>query len=32
VCIHTDQYGGANGINACCPGDPTICQLIGQKF
>jgi hypothetical protein len=32
VCIHTDQYGGANGINACCPGDPTICQLINQKF
>jgi hypothetical protein len=32
VCIHTDQYGGANGLNACCPGDPTICSLISQKF
>jgi hypothetical protein len=32
VCIHTDHYGGANGLNACCPGDPTICQLIGQHF
>jgi hypothetical protein len=32
VCIHTDQYGGADGLNACCPGDPTICQLINQNF
>lgn len=32
VCIHTDQYGGANGINACCPGDPTICSLIENNF
>jgi hypothetical protein len=32
VCIHTDQFGGAAGINACCPGDPTICSLIGSRF
>jgi hypothetical protein len=31
VCIHTEQYGGANGYNACCPGDPA-CSLIGQMF
>lgn len=27
VCIHTEQYGGANGLNACCPGD-SLCSLI----
>ena len=32
VCLHTEQYGGANGINACCPGDPTICNLIQGMF
>ena len=32
VCIHTDQYGGTNGIDACCPGDPTICALVTSKF
>ncbi|HEY5950537.1 MAG TPA: hypothetical protein VIV40_33830 [Kofleriaceae bacterium] len=31
VCIHTEQYGGANGLNACCPGD-SICSLIDQMF
>jgi hypothetical protein len=31
VCIHTDKYGGANGLNACCPGD-SLCSLIGQMF
>jgi len=32
VCVHTNQYGGANGVNACCPGDPTICSLLAQQF
>jgi hypothetical protein len=32
VCVHTDQYGGAAGLDACCPGDPQICALIGQRF
>jgi hypothetical protein len=32
VCVHTEQFGGANGINACCPGDPTVCSLIGSQF
>jgi hypothetical protein len=32
VCVHTMQAGGANGISACCPGDPTICSLIGSMF
>jgi hypothetical protein len=27
VCIHTDQYGGANGLNICCPGD-SLCSLV----
>ena len=28
VCIHTEQYGGAAGIDICCPATPTICALI----
>jgi hypothetical protein len=28
VCIHTEQYGGANGINICCPGD-SLCSQVG---
>ena len=28
VCIHTDRYGGANGINICCPGD-SLCSMVG---
>jgi hypothetical protein len=32
VCFHTEQYGGANGLNVCCPGDPNICGLIQQMF
>ncbi len=31
VCIHTEQYGGANGINVCCPGD-SLCSLVDQMF
>ena len=31
VCIHTDQYGGANGINLCCPGD-SLCSLVEGMF
>ncbi|HUJ59984.1 MAG TPA: hypothetical protein VLX92_15875 [Kofleriaceae bacterium] len=32
VCVHTDQFGGAAGYDACCPGDPTVCSLIAQNF
>jgi len=32
VCIHTEQYGGVDGLNVCCPGDPTICDLISNMF
>jgi hypothetical protein len=28
VCIHTEQFGGANGINICCPGD-SLCSQVG---
>ena len=28
VCIHTEKYGGANGINLCCPGD-SLCSQVG---
>ncbi len=31
VCIHTEKYGGANGLNACCPGD-SLCGLIEDNF
>ena len=31
VCIHTQQYGGANGLNVCCPGD-SLCGLIEDQF
>ena len=27
VCMHTNQAGGANGIDACCPGSP-LCAFI----
>jgi len=27
VCIHTEMYGGANGLNVCCPGD-SLCSQI----
>jgi hypothetical protein len=29
VCFHTDEF---NGVDACCPGDPQVCDLIAQKF
>lgn len=32
VCVHTEQYGGVNGLNVCCPGDPNICGLIEDMF
>ncbi len=31
VCIHTNQYGGVNGYDACCPGD-SVCALIQNQF
>lgn len=31
VCIHTTQVGGANGYDACCPGD-SVCSLIANQF
>jgi hypothetical protein len=31
VCIHTEQYGGANGLNLCCPGD-SLCSLVDDYF
>lgn len=31
VCVHTDKYGGANGLNVCCPGD-SLCSLIEMMF
>ena len=31
VCVHTEQYGGANGINMCCPGD-SLCSLIESQL
>lgn len=31
VCVHTEQYGGANGLNICCPGD-NLCSLVEQQF
>jgi hypothetical protein len=31
VCMHTNQYGGANGLDLCCPGD-SLCSIISQHF
>ena len=31
VCFHTDQYGGAEGLNVCCPGD-SLCSLVEDMF
>jgi Copper type II ascorbate-dependent monooxygenase, C-terminal domain len=31
VCAHTQQVGGVNGYDICCPGDSN-CSLIGGKF
>lgn len=31
VCVHTEQYGGADGVNVCCPGD-SLCSLIEDQF
>lgn len=31
VCFHTQQYGGVNGLNLCCPGD-SLCSLIQNQF
>ncbi|HVV82924.1 MAG TPA: hypothetical protein VHE35_07575 [Kofleriaceae bacterium] len=27
VCMHTNQAGGANGLDVCCPGNP-LCSLL----
>jgi hypothetical protein len=32
VCIHTEQYGGASGLNVCCPSTDSLCSLIAQNF
>jgi hypothetical protein len=32
VCMHTNQYGGASGINVCCPSSDSLCGLIAQHF
>ena len=29
VCIHTNQAGGANGVDLCCPGN-SLCALVEQ--
>ena len=31
VCMHTDQYGGVNGLDLCCPGD-SLCSIISSHF
>jgi hypothetical protein len=31
VCIHTEQFGGANGLNVCCPGD-SLCSMLEGQF
>jgi hypothetical protein len=31
VCFHTEQYGGVNGLNLCCPGD-SLCSLLEDGF
>jgi hypothetical protein len=31
VCVHSQQYGGADGIDLCCPGD-ALCGLVEQQF
>jgi hypothetical protein len=31
VCFHTEKYGGAAGLNVCCPGD-SLCGVIEQMF
>jgi copper type II ascorbate-dependent monooxygenase-like protein len=29
VCFHTEKYGGANGLNFCCPGD-SLCSYANM--
>jgi len=29
VCVHTEQAGG---VDVCCPGNPTLCDLISRMF
>ncbi|MBA3397848.1 MAG: hypothetical protein H0T89_34810 [Deltaproteobacteria bacterium] len=31
VCLHTQQHGGAQGLNLCCPGDG-LCSLVEGMF
>jgi hypothetical protein len=31
LCIHTEQFGGVNGINVCCPGD-NLCSYVDSLF
>ena len=30
VCFHTEAYGGAAGVNVCCPGDSLCSYLEGM--
>ncbi|HLL24807.1 MAG TPA: hypothetical protein VK427_21890, partial [Kofleriaceae bacterium] len=31
VCVHTEQFGGVNGLDLCCPGD-NLCSLVEDMF
>ncbi len=31
VCFHTQQFGGASGVNECCPGG-AYCGFIENQF
>ncbi len=28
VCVHSNQFGGANGIDLCCPDAGSICNMV----
>ena len=32
VCAHTQQYGGQNGTDLCCPSSNSLCMLIGNQL
>lgn len=33
VCVHTDQFNGANGgTDVCCPGDTLVCSYVESHF
>jgi hypothetical protein len=31
VCVHTDRFGGVNGVSLCCP-DDSLCAQLGSGF